>query len=127
MECSSLGHKVRQPHRSPAINLDDSTNLFGLTERIVAVESLIFLENQYKLFQLYLNSTIIDNEKNIDLNQLYFQSVLLATALRKPVYMAAIIRAFDASHIYFLITEVDWELKDIVSQHNSYINFLIQV
>ncbi|OXU23490.1 hypothetical protein TSAR_007385, partial [Trichomalopsis sarcophagae] len=123
---STLKHKVCQPHRSSVINLDDSKNVFGLTERIVAVESLIFLGHQYESFQLYLNSIIIDDEEKIDLNQSYFQSVPLTTALRKPVYMAAILRAFDVPHIIFSITKEDWELKDIMSQHNSYINFLIE-
>ncbi|XP_031783967.1 syndetin isoform X3 [Nasonia vitripennis] len=123
---SPLKHKVCQPHRSSVINLDDSKNVFGLTERIVAVESLIFLGHQYESFQLYLNSIIIDDQEKIDLNQSYFQSVPLTTALRKPVYMAAILRAFDVPHIIFSITKEDWELKDIMSQQNSYINFLIE-
>lgn len=122
----NLIHKVRQPQASSIVDLNDASKLYGLTERIVAIESLIFLGQQYETFQFYLNSiTLQDQEKNL-LNQFYLQTIPSSSALRKPIYMAAISRAFNVPNTLNLISKVNWELEDVSSQHSSYVDSLVQ-
>ncbi|XP_011505781.1 PREDICTED: coiled-coil domain-containing protein 132 [Ceratosolen solmsi marchali] len=118
--------KIHQPYLSSIIDLNDSSKLFCMLERFVAVESLIFLGQQYESFKFYLDSIIFHKEDQRYLNQFYLQTVTSTTALRKPVYMAAISKAFDVSNILILMNKVDWELKDVISQHSEYIDYTIQ-
>lgn len=120
-----LTHKIHQPCLSPVIDLNNSNKLFGLMERVVAVESLICLGQQFTVFQFYLNSLLVDDKENSYVNQFYQQTIPLTTALRKPVYMASISRAFDTPSILNLMNKVDWELKDVATEHSGYIDFLI--
>lgn len=64
--------KVQKPYLSPIVDLTKPEKLHGLAERIVAVESLIFLAKQYELLQGYLESLIPPANKKI-LQQFYTQ------------------------------------------------------
>lgn len=55
------------------LSLSDANNLYGVSERIVAVESLVFLGEQYKLLQSYLNTLLISDTSNYSLQQFYNQ------------------------------------------------------
>lgn len=119
--------KIYSPNFDGTIDLNNENKLFGLSVRIVAVESLIFLKKQYEFFESYLQSiTFTDEEKN-SLNLFYNNTVSLSVKLRKPIYTASIFKFFDKLDILNLINQVDWEIKDVISQHNNYIDILIQV
>jgi hypothetical protein len=119
--------KIHQPYLSSIINLNDSSKLYCLLERFVAVESLIFLGQQYETFKVYLDSLVSHEKDRRYLNQFYLQTVTSTAALRKPIYMAVISKAFDVSNILMLMNKVDWELKDIISQHSEYIDYIVKV
>lgn len=55
------------------LSLSDANNLYGVSERIVAVESLVFLGEQYKLLQSYLNTLLMLDTSNYSLQQFYNQ------------------------------------------------------
>lgn len=55
------------------LSLSDGNNLYGVSEQIVAVESLIFLGEQYKQLQSYLNTLLTLDTSNYSLQQLYNQ------------------------------------------------------
>lgn len=55
------------------LSLSDANNLYGVSERIVAVESLVFLGEQYKLLQTYLNTLLTSDTSNYSLQQFYNQ------------------------------------------------------
>lgn len=64
--------KILKPHLSPIVNLFQPESLHGLAERIVAVESLIFLSKQMEFLQGYLESLIAPPNKKM-LQQFYNQ------------------------------------------------------
>ncbi|XP_033345590.1 syndetin isoform X2 [Bombus vosnesenskii] len=118
--------KVRQPQLSSIVNLSQPEKLHGLTERVVGVESLIFLGRQYESLKPYLEHLIGASPQRGFLHQFYMQTIASSTDLRKPVYMAVASRAFDVSNILNLMNKVNWEVTDVMSQHSGYIDALLQ-
>lgn len=64
--------RVQKPHLSPVVDIGAQEKLYGLAERIVAVESAIFLARQYEYLQDYLESLVPPANKKI-LQQFYSQ------------------------------------------------------
>lgn len=54
-------HKVKQPHLSSIVDLSDPEKLYGLAERAAAVESLIFLGQQYENFKSYFEYLTVNS------------------------------------------------------------------
>lgn len=55
------------------LSLSDANNVYGVSERIVAVESLVFLGEQYKLLHSYLNTLLMSDTTSYSLQQFYNQ------------------------------------------------------
>lgn len=64
------------------LSLSDANNLYGVSERIVAVESLVFLGEQYKLLQSYLNTLLMLDTSNYSLQQFYNQVQIIILFFR---------------------------------------------
>lgn len=64
--------KIPKPHLSPVVNLVNAETLHGLYERIVAVESLVFLSKQFEYLQGYLEHLVPTQNKMV-LQQFYNQ------------------------------------------------------
>ena len=47
--------------------------------------------------------------------------------LRHPVYQAVTDRVLNQDSIVALISAVKWDIKDIMSQHNSYVDMILRV
>lgn len=124
---SSRTHKIQQPLISPIVNLTQPEKLHGLTERAVAVESLIFLGQQYESFKHYFEHLIANSPERNYLHQFYVQTITSVTDLRKPVYMAVVSQALDIAGVLILMTKVNWEVRDVMSQHSSYVDKILQV
>ncbi|KAG7197018.1 hypothetical protein KM043_017553 [Ampulex compressa] len=127
-EDSSISNadKVRQPQLSSIVDLSQPEKLYGLTERIVAVESLIFLGQQYEGLKSYLEHLIANSPQRGFLHPFYMQTIASTTDLRKPVYMAVISQAFDVANILNSMSKVNWEVTDVMSQHSVYIDSLLE-
>ncbi|XP_031849318.1 vacuolar protein sorting 50 [Nomia melanderi] len=119
-------NKVRQPQLSSIVNLTQPEKLHGLTERIVAVESLIFLGQQYEALRPYLEHLIASSPQRGFLHQFYMQTIASTVDLRKPVYMAVASQALDIANILNLMNKVNWEVTDVMSQHSGYIDELLK-
>lgn len=57
------------------LSLSNANNLYGVSERIIAVESLIFLGEQYKLLHSYLNTLLTSDTSSYSLQQFYNQVI----------------------------------------------------
>lgn len=117
--------RVPQPHLSPIVDLTGSDKLFGLSERVVAAESLVFLANQFEQLQPHFETMIPSNKKAF-LQQFYTQTINIASELRKPVYWAISVHSIDYSGILNLMANVRWDIKDIMSQHNAYVDDILK-
>ncbi|KAF7285885.1 hypothetical protein GWI33_009363 [Rhynchophorus ferrugineus] len=117
--------KIVEAHLSPMVDLRKMEILFGLAERIVATESLIFLSKQYEYLQDYLEHLVPQTNK-IMLQQFFAQNIGSVVHLRRPVYMAVIAQVFDLRQILISMSKINWEVKDVMSQHNSYIDMILR-
>ncbi|CAG9862024.1 unnamed protein product [Phyllotreta striolata] len=117
--------RVLKPVLSPVVDLKNREKLNGLSERIVAVESLVFLAKQYEILQEYLNHLVPASYKTA-LQHFYAQTINGTADLRNPVYMSVIAQAFDLRQILTSMAKINWEVRDVSSMHNSYIDMLLR-
>ncbi|XP_031566777.1 syndetin-like [Actinia tenebrosa] len=124
MEAPADDMKVPHPHLSPMVDLQIH-NMYGLPERILATESLVFLANQFEFLQSHLDSMIPQNKRAF-LSQFYSQTVTTVQEIRKPTYRAVAARVIDYEKTLQLMQGVRWDIKDIMSQHNTYVDILVR-
>lgn len=117
--------KMPQAYLSPIVDLHRRDQLFGLAERVVAVESLIFLAKQLELLQPHLEAMIPTNKKAF-LQQFFSQTVNMAEELRKPVYWSVSAQAVNYDQVQGQMASVRWDIKDIMSQHNPYVDSILR-
>ncbi|KFU92589.1 Coiled-coil domain-containing protein 132 [Chaetura pelagica] len=117
--------KVPSPHLSHLVVLTSGNALYGLAERVVATESLVFLAEQFEFLQPHLDA-VMPAAKKPFLQQFYSQTVSTASELRKPVYWIVAAKAIDYEQMLLLMTNVKWDVKEIMSQHNIYVDALLK-
>lgn len=98
--------------------------LSSINERIVAAESLVFLAEQLEtIFPLINECLPLSPNKNIDV---YLNVLKETPKIRQPIYMHISRVAVDYAQICDSITRVNWDLHDIMSQHNNYVDVLLR-
>ncbi|XP_038653506.1 syndetin [Scyliorhinus canicula] len=117
--------KVPSPHLSHLVVLNSIATLYGLAERVVATESLVFLADQFECLQPHLDA-MMPSAKKPFLQQFYSQTVSTASELRKPIYWIVAAKAIDYEQMLHLMANVKWDIKEIMSQHNVYIDTLLK-
>lgn len=119
------GINIPAPQVSDLINLHDTQNLFGLKERLIATESLVFLASQFDLWKEYLDNQIPADKLNF-LNQFYNQTLPLSRELREAVYSGVASKAMSYNAILQLMGNVKWEIRELMSEPNSYVYVMLQ-
>ncbi|KAG7281342.1 hypothetical protein CRUP_023493, partial [Coryphaenoides rupestris] len=117
--------KVPIPHLSQLVVLSNSRTLYGLAQRVVATESLVFLAEQFDSLQAHLDSMMPAVKKPF-LQQFYSQTVSTASELRKPIYWMVAAKAIDYEQMLLMMSGVKWDIKEIMSQHNVYVDILLK-
>uniref|UniRef100_A0A3P8YZQ8 VPS50 EARP/GARPII complex subunit n=1 Tax=Esox lucius TaxID=8010 RepID=A0A3P8YZQ8_ESOLU len=117
--------KVPSPHLSQLVDLTASGTLFGLAQRVVATESLVFLAEQFDFLQSHLDSMMPGTKKPF-LQQFYSQTVSTASELRKPIYWIVAAKAIDYEQMLLMMAGVKWDIREIMSQHNIYVDVLLK-
>nr|XP_061808554.1 syndetin-like isoform X2 [Nerophis lumbriciformis] len=117
--------KVPSPHLSQMVVLTNSGTLYGLAQRVVATESLVFLAEQFESLQSHLD-TMMPAAKKPFLQQFYSQTVSTASELRKPIYWIVAAKAIDYEQMLLLMSGVKWDIREIMSQHNIYVDVLLK-
>ncbi|XP_073920837.1 syndetin isoform X2 [Castor canadensis] len=117
--------KIPSPHLSHLVVLTSGDTLYGLAERVVATESLVFLAEQFEFLQPHLDA-VMPAVKKPFLQQFYSQTVSTASELRKPIYWIVAGKAIDYEQMLLLMTNVKWDVKEIMSQHNIYVDALLK-
>ncbi|XP_033950305.1 syndetin isoform X2 [Pseudochaenichthys georgianus] len=117
--------KVPSPHLSQMVVLTNSGTLYGLAQRVVATESLVFLAEQFESLQFQLD-TMMPAAKKPFLQQFYSQTVSTASELRKPIYWIVAAKAIDYEQMLLLMAGVKWDIREIMSQHNVYVDVLLK-
>ncbi|KAK9746215.1 Protein of unknown function C-terminus (DUF2451) [Popillia japonica] len=117
--------RVLKPILSEIVDLKRPEQLHGLAERTVAVESVVFLSKQYEFLQEYMEY-LVPPQNKIILQQFFNQTISSATDLRRPIYMTVAAQAFDLRQILMSMSKINWEVKEVMSQHNSYIDIILR-
>ncbi|XP_024155543.1 syndetin isoform X2 [Oryzias melastigma] len=117
--------KVPSPHLSQLVVLTNSETLYGLAQRVVATESLAFLAEQFESLQSHLDAMMPAAKKPF-LQQFYSQTVSTASELRKPIYWIVAAKAIDYEQMLLMMAGVKWDIREIMSQHNIYVDVLLK-
>ncbi|XP_065333095.1 syndetin [Cloeon dipterum] len=116
--------KVHPPGISPTVDLENPEDLHGLAKCVVAVESLAFLAAQLQNLRPQIQN-LLHNEQWPALDHFYSQ-VGVAEDLRKPIYMNVAWHAVDLRQLLSQMSKVNWEVRDVMSQHSAYVDFILR-
>jgi hypothetical protein len=110
---------------SSLVDINSSTSvLCGLPQRIVAAESLVFIAEQFDFLLPYLK-LMIPADRHTFLTQFYSQTVQVTHELRIPIYHNVSANVIDYMSIALKISKVNWDIGDILTQHNEYVDALV--
>lgn len=118
--------KVYEAQISPVVDLTSPNTLYGLFERVVGVESLLFLSKEFTFLKPYLEQLLQSQGSTLhNLQQFYSQTICVSFEVRKPVYACVSWRAVDEKYALSMMAKVDWEVKEVMSEHSKYVDYLI--
>lgn len=109
----------------PNLDMSSEASLHGLSERIVAVESAIFLASQYLSLQPYLETIVAPHQKMI-LEHFSENTLAVAADLRAPVYMCSASRVVDARSALVAMSQVKWDVKNVAVEHSPYVDMIVR-
>ncbi|CAF4059434.1 unnamed protein product [Rotaria magnacalcarata] len=116
--------KIAAAHLSPLVDLNGPRSiLYGLPPRIVAAESLVFLAEQFDFLLPYLK-LMIPSDRHTFLTQFYSQTIQVTHELRIPIYHNVSANILDYMSIALMISKVNWDIGEILTQHNVYVDKL---
>ncbi|XP_063219060.1 syndetin [Bacillus rossius redtenbacheri] len=120
--------KIFPPRVSIGVDLTQPETLYGLPKRVVAVESLIFLAKQFEFLHSYLEHLVPQGSavNTPSLHHFNMQIVQVTMDVRQPVYMCVAGRAVDFNQIIIQMSKVNWEVKDVRSEHSQYVDNLLR-
>ncbi|XP_034838133.1 syndetin [Maniola hyperantus] len=117
--------KFECPSNPQHLDMVSEENLHGLSERIVGVESVIFLAKQFELLQPYLESIVVSHQRMI-LEHFRDNTLAVVEDLRKPVYMCSASKAVDARSALIAMSQVRWDVKNVAVEHSPYVDMIIR-
>ena len=130
-ETDKLGNQLRRessrgivlaPTKPFTLDLSHKDTQFGLQERIIAVESCIYLAGQIKEVIPHVQSSL--NYPDI-LDTFFALPVAMSTKIRSPVYNPCLLKLLGLDQIIPLMAKVSWELREVRSQHSDYVDILL--
>ncbi|XP_013147992.1 PREDICTED: syndetin [Papilio polytes] len=116
---------VLSPVLPQHLDMNSEATLHGLCERIVAVESVIFLAKQFESLQPYLDTIVAQHQRMI-LEHFKNNTLAVATDLRMPVYMCSAAKAVDAKTALIAMSQVKWDVKNVAVEHSPYVDMIIR-
>ncbi|KAH7726604.1 Protein VESA-1 [Aphelenchoides avenae] len=122
----SKEYHIQKCHLSPCVDTNSPGTLYALAERIVAVESTCFLAKQFELLRPVLESLVPVGQKSRPLQDFYKDVVPVVTDLREAAYGCVATRALNYAHAIKLVSQVNWDINEIQSQHSPYVDFLFR-
>jgi len=126
------GHSSIISVNEPQINqqvYNDETTLFGVQERIVALQSLSWLAAQFESVRENLQNLMSsDNNKKqmAFLNHFFSQTVGLTSDVQWCVLFEVTSQLPCFNRCVQMMKSVNWNVGDIMTQHNEYVDVLLQ-
>lgn len=104
----------------------------ALKQRIIISESLVFVATQLEsLLKKFSEEDLAlsAKHKNLSRNKIYFEQfkdvLKQVYELRGPIYLYIVRFSCDYTNIYDSIVKLSWDLNEIMSTHNKYVDILI--
>ncbi|KAK6015831.1 hypothetical protein OSTOST_18696 [Ostertagia ostertagi] len=111
------GLRLMRPSLCSGLNLSHVDRLYGIVERIVAVESVEFVARQLDLVRPVMESLLPPaNEETLsNLDQFYSKSYdsVASRVLKYPVLIAA-------------VSNTKWDVNELQSRHSNYVDFMVK-
>ncbi|KAK8386041.1 hypothetical protein O3P69_010636 [Scylla paramamosain] len=117
--------KVMCPSLSPVVDITSSESICGLSVRVVAVESLAFLAAQLEALHCHIEP-LIPQQRRTFLQQFYTGTIKITPEIRHHVYTAVAAQAIDYDGVLSRMTNVKWDISDLMSQHSQYVDILLR-
>lgn len=105
--------------------LANPDTLYGLSLRIVAVESGHCMLQQFQQLHNYLNHLLPLNERSMLTT--YLEYVNFMSDISKPVYTCVTSRIIDLAAILTGMGKVKWDINHVSFQHSNYIDIMNRV
>ena len=117
--------KLSPPRLSPCLeSTEDASSFFSFAERVAASESLVFLTNQIEQLRSRVEKLVPHSERHA-LQQFYGTTVPQAAELRRPIYRIVAVQAVDYEAALNSLVAVSFDIDDIMSQHNPYVDAIL--
>lgn len=100
---------------------------------VITTRTFITLNNYLSLFGFWTVKSLSDTLEPVSSHFLIcpalfpLQTVSTASELRKPIYWIVAAKAIDYEQMLLLMVGVKWDIKEIMSQHNVYVDVLLKV
>lgn len=102
------------------LEIMDAEKLYGLEQKIVATESVIYVAQQFNELRHHL--------PDIEVVRDYFENTLgCIENLRDPIFMTSCDKAINSDVILPLMSKVAWDIREVRSQHSQYVDILLRV
>lgn len=105
--------------------LANPDTLYGLPQRIVAIEAGRSMFQQFNVLQHYLNHLLPAADRPTLISYLEYSEFI--ADLAKPVYTCVASRVIDLSAILAQMAKVKWDVNHVTHQHSSYSDVLNRV
>lgn len=105
--------------------LSNPETLYGLSQRIVGIESGICMAKQLQQLHKYLEHLLPASDHQILYD--YYQNIDYIYDVSKPIYMCVTSRACDLHGILSTMGKVKWDVNHVSVQHSPYIDTMNRV
>eukprot|EP01119_Soliformovum_irregulare_P017840 TRINITY_DN5361_c0_g1_i1.p1 TRINITY_DN5361_c0_g1~~TRINITY_DN5361_c0_g1_i1.p1 ORF type:complete len:938 (+),score=326.83 TRINITY_DN5361_c0_g1_i1:314-2815(+) len=120
-----VAKSVRLPTLNSMVGANDPKNLWGLSSRTVGIESLGFLADSVLAFKKHLQH-LLPKAKDKSIVDFYDQSVEIVPDLIKYMYYSFASHVTNWEDFTKSIENCKWEPKDLGSETNTYVGFIVK-
>lgn len=117
------------PSLSPAVQIAFIDNLYGACERIIAVNSIEFVARQLDLIRPVIESLLLEDTRehlSTILDAFYTQVLPCQADARILIVDASASRSLRLKSLIDSVTSVKWDIGELRSEHNAYVDLLVQ-
>ncbi|EFO86631.1 hypothetical protein CRE_04631 [Caenorhabditis remanei] len=117
------------PNLSPAVQIAFIDNLYGACERIIAVNSIEFVARQLDLIRPVIESLLLEDVRDslsVSLDIFYSQVLPCQSDAKVLIVDASASRSLRLKSLVENVSSVKWDIGELKSDHNLYVELLIQ-
>ncbi|KAK5980330.1 hypothetical protein GCK32_010245, partial [Trichostrongylus colubriformis] len=122
------GLRMMRPALCSGLNLSHVDQLYGIVERIVAVESVEFVARQLDLVRPVMESLLPPASEDTlsSLEGFYSKVLSVVPETRSLVYDCVASRALKYSVLIDAVSNTKWDVNELQSRHSNYVDFMVK-